>query len=365
MAAFTVTFRNIFTARAAASTAHPVMEVAPPQERARQVEVSAPLQTYSLRYAAADAPVAMSVRRAFAGQKLREAAEEGEVSIIILTENLPRPELQSLLESQRTHIVLMAGNLLVAGDPLLEQAVRLQLVDYRDRSEKILPALARTLRDPAHSNLSLGAETVPKPFNRLVLPLGVRGAGFVVLTIGAYLVLGGLASIAFSMMKGSSPAPLDIIGLPFGVIFVRLGRVYWNRSVPSVLFLPPFLFSVWVGISLFFNSFFLFALQMPSVFTDTLLPLSRLFGSQFSCLTCLPTLVFLPVIALRARLGLRDWLPAPAPKPNRELGFQTLPDPGLSRWTWWAWGAAAFLVFGLGAAMYVTTYFVTNVLRAP
>jgi hypothetical protein len=364
MAAFSVTFRKVFTARAAASTAHPVMEAAPPQERTRQVEVSAPPQTYSLYYAAADAPVAMSVRRAFAGQALREAAEDGEVSSIILTENLPRPELQSLLESPRPHIVLLAGNLLAAGDPLLEQAVRLQLVDYRDRSEKILPALAHTLQDPANSNLSLGAETTPKPFNRLVLPLGVRGAGFVVLTIGAYLILGGLAAIAFSLMRWRSLLPLDVIGLPFGVIFVRLGRVYWNRSVPSVLFLPPFLFSVWVGISLFFNSFFLFALQRPFAFTDTLLPLSRLFGSQFSCLTCLPSFIFLPVIALRARLGLRDWLPAPAPKPNRELGFQTLPDPDLNRWTWWAWGFAAFLVFGLGPAMYMTTYFVTHVLRA-
>lgn len=318
--------------------------------------------TYSLHYAPADFPVVKTLRRAVAREKLRELASGGDVQVAILTENFPRSKLQELLDSQARVIVLLAGNVAVGEDKVLERAMHLQLTDYRDRSVKILNALARTLKHPDEASLPVGVEITPKSLQATILPPGGRQVGQTVLALGAFLVLGGVVSLLMAYLGLARYSPTDLYGLLIGLVMLKIGKSFWYRRTISLLFIPILAFSTWLGMAILFTSFFMYSSGLPNRLSELIFTFGDIFSdADWFCFST-PSLIFIPLLIINLHPRLHDWLPGPVRRISKRDRFAPNLDIDARRWIRNAWLIAFFIVFGLGVAMYGVYYFIGNVM---
>ncbi len=324
-----------------------------------------PVNTYTLSYASADRPVAASLRRAFGKPSLAEVESDSDVHIVILSQYLPRSTLEKLLDSQVRVIALLVENLILSGDELLERVTRLQLIDFRQRSAKLLPAFAKTLKDAAETNLHVSVETTPRSLHETTLPPGTDQVGRWVLAIGVYLLLAALSTVILGSMGLIPLAPLDLPGLLLGPVLIRQGSAFPRRRTTGWAFFPAFGLSAWLSISIFFLAFFLFSFELPSNPALWLLTPGKLLilNESFPLLCFLPFTFFLvPFILFSNIAQYKVWLPASTRRAKGQACLQPLPDRKAGRWLLQGWLAGAFLVFGLGPAMYVVYYFILNVM---
>ncbi len=332
-----------------------------------ELETAGPA-TYTLHHAREDRPVATSLRRALNGQKLREVDQNGAVHILILSQYLPRVTLQELLEAPIRKVLILVDNVNLQGDAILGQAERLQLIDYRDRSGKILNALARTLRDLTASNLPTSIEITPKSFREIVLPLGTRQIGAWVLSVGVYLFLAGLVTLILGLPGLRPFSLLDLPGLLIGPVLIRQGAAFWGRRTSGATFIPAFAFSAWLSISMFFLAFFLFSSGLPDDPLSWALTPSRLLdlNESFPLICFLPFTFFLVPVALWNYFArYKNWLPAPVLRAKGRDCLRPLSDQHAGRWVLLGWLVGAFLVFGLPLAMYAIYAFLLRVVRFP
>jgi len=354
--------QGALSARSAGQAAPPVLPAAAGVSSRPPVPDSA--GTYVLHHAPADRPVARSLRRVLGRQKMREATAAPDAHIVILTENLPRSELGRLLDAGCRTIMVLTGNLAFKGDPVLEQAGRLQIIDYRDRSERILAALARTLRESPGDNLPVGFETTPKPLDATVLPPQARWVGLAVLSVGAWLLIGGVTALVQSFLGMAPRLALDVAGLLPGLIWVATGRAFWQRRTTGAWFIPSFVIVTWLGVSIFYTAFFLSAVERSYGLLNWTMSLSRIFTlPDWLCFAPL-TAIFAVFAVLSQWKRLGDWLPVSTRRPKANDRFEALPDARGQLWVWGAWLLAAFMAFGLRPAMYAVFYFITNVMMA-
>lgn len=318
------------------------------------------IRTYSLHFAAADNPVATTLRKTLNRAGLQEVNSNAQNNILILSENLPRSNLRELLDSGGRVILLLISNITFQGDTLLERAASLQLIDYRDRSRPTLTALARTLKELPEGDLPIGFETNPRPLNSAVLPLYAREMSALVLSIGGWLVLSGLISLTQSL-GGAAPLSLfDLAGFVCGFICIQLSKSFLLRETTNFHFVPVLLISTWLAIPLYLGSFVAFAevLSTNTVF-DWRITLSSLFTNEayWSCLICPGGFVVVAMaIMWHRRLG--DWLPSTIARSEQGDRFKPLRFAPAKNWSWLAWILLALILggvssFGLRTATYM------------
>ena len=275
-------------------------------------DVGEAFRTYSLHYAAADEPVAATLRKMLNREGLQEVDSNARNQILILSEKLSRSKLQALLGSGEPVIPVLISNFTFQGDVVLEQAASLQLIDYRDRSKTILAALARTLKELPDGNLPIGFETTPRPLHSTVLPLFVSMMTALVMITGGWLVLSGLVSITQSLAGTAPVSLLDLVGSVCGFIWIKVGKAVLPRETTDLHFIPALMISTWLAGPLFLGPFF----EAPQLLStnaafDWTITLKSLLTSEtyLGCLICSGVVVVVPVtIIWFRRFG--DWLPA-------------------------------------------------------
>jgi TIR domain-containing protein len=314
------------------------------------------IDTYSLHYAAADEPIAKTVRSVFSGNSIREVESDGQAQVVILTENLPRSQLKQLLDSKGDLVLILGGNVLFQGDPLLGQAAGIQLIDYREHSAAILRALARTLRDAQEEYVAVSLETTPASLSNARFPSGVRPLGAIVFSIGAWLILSGFVSLTQPFL-GTTPLSLfglavNLVGVICGLFWIKLGSSFWQRRAVRSRFLPVLLICTFLGINAYFGGFFMLgSAKSAHDLYDWTLTLSALFTNPYLYCFVLPMASFSSFVTLIWWIRLGDWLPSSSSRPEPGDRFESLPVIRQS-WIWGSWIAGAFLAFGLRGGMY-------------
>jgi hypothetical protein len=280
--------------------------------------------------------VADSLRNALNEQSLPEVDTNAQIHIVILSEKLPRSELEKLLNSGFRIVLLLISNLSFRGDGLLERASSLQLVDYRSRSESVLHALALTLKDSTERNLPLGSETLPPLLNSTVLPQSLQSMAVIVAVTATWLILSSIVSL-IQALGNTAPVPLlNWVGLVCGLIWIRLGTASLQRETTNARFFPALLISTWLAVPLAFGSICLIAVRLASDEPfDWPITLYSLFTEpeNWICLI-FPGGFVVAGTALAWRRRLRDWLPESVSRPPPGDRFEPLKTSPAGRSSW-------------------------------
>ncbi|NTW12009.1 MAG: hypothetical protein HGA30_01715, partial [Anaerolineales bacterium] len=319
--------------------------------------------TFSLSHAPVDRPIATLVRRALRRQKFTEVEESpAQIRLLVLTQNVTRLELQSFLEEDGHRVAILADNLDMHSDPLLEAVIRQQVVDFRDGSPAVLKALARTLGDPSAANLPLGFETTPKPLNALILPRGIRENAMLVRSAGAYLLFAGLGGLLLSVLGLPNTPLVGFVSVLLGLCLLNAGRRIWQRRILRLLFVPVYALSLWLHITIIFTTFFnSFAQPTPQDWTGWILTLERL--ASFEDWTCFLPFTLLSTLATTVPLynsTMKNWLPALGQSRRKDGLFMLLRSPLPARWSRASWLIGAFYAFGMPILVRLMILFFTE-----